>query len=91
MDRIVTAWSSPPKEAKNPLLGLRQARKSMGLSQNRFATIFGMSLSDVRNYEKSGIVTDPVRRTLLTVIVKDPDFVVRTLDIPKTQRQKQKK
>ncbi len=57
MDRIVTAWSSPPKEARKPATRLRQARKSMGLSQNRFATIFGMSLSDIRKYEKSGIVT----------------------------------
>ena len=56
--------------------GIREAR---GLSQARFAALYGFSIDSVRNWEQGRRQPDLAARALLTVIAKEPEAVERAL------------
>ena len=56
-------------------------RAKTGLSQDRFATVFGMSASTVRNWEQHRTVPEGPARVLLTLIDREPVAVARALRI----------
>jgi DNA-binding MarR family transcriptional regulator len=51
----------------------------MGLSQTRFADVFGIAIGTLRDWEQGRKQPDGPARTLLTVIDRDPDAVRRAL------------
>jgi putative transcriptional regulator len=58
---------------------VRALRARLGLSQDAFAARFGFSVDAIRQYESHRrIPTGPVR-TLLRVIAREPDAVIRAL------------
>lgn len=58
---------------------VRALRTRLGLSQDAFAARFGFSVDAIRQYESHRrIPTGPVR-TLLRVIAREPDAVIRAL------------
>jgi putative transcriptional regulator len=62
---------------------VRALRTRLGLSQDAFAARFGFSVAAIRQYEsRRRIPTGPVR-TLLRVIAREPDAVIRALADPR--------
>ena len=55
-------------------------RKKTGLSQDRFAQQFGLSLAAIRDWEQMRRTPDPAARTLLIVIDREPEAVRRALE-----------
>jgi len=54
-------------------------RKKLGLSQDRFAAIFGISSKTVRNWEQGLRHPEGPARVLLQVIDVEPEAVMRAL------------
>jgi putative transcriptional regulator len=60
-------------------IDLAAIRKRLGLSQQKFASRFGLSPALVRDWEQKRRNPDQAERTLLTVIARDPEAVQRAL------------
>jgi putative transcriptional regulator len=58
---------------------VRSLRTRLGLSQEAFAARFGFSVDAVRQYESRRRVPSGPARTLLRVIAREPDAVIRAL------------
>ena len=54
-------------------------REKLGLSQNRFAALFGLSPRTVRNWEQGIRHPEGPARILLQVIEREPEAVMRAL------------
>jgi putative transcriptional regulator len=54
-------------------------REKLGLSQDRFAALFGLSARTVRNWEQGVRHPDGPARILLQVIDQEPEAVMRVL------------
>jgi putative transcriptional regulator len=54
-------------------------RKKMGMSQARFARVFGIPLGTLRDWEQDRRQPDQTARVLLAVIDRDPEAVERVL------------
>ncbi len=64
---------------KVPAVDVAAARKKLGLTQEDFASVFGVSLGTVRNWEQKRRRPKGPARVLLAMIDKDPEAVLRTL------------
>jgi putative transcriptional regulator len=62
-------------------------RNKVGLSQDDFASAFGVSVGTLRNWEQGRNRPDGPARALLTVIDRDPAAVLKALGIPLTPRK----
>ena len=68
-----------------PLKGLRrvyapaEVRKRTGLSQSAFAKAIGVPLATLRNWEQGRISPDPAARSLLALVMNDPERTLRVL------------
>lgn len=60
-------------------IDITHLREKLGLSQNRFAELFGLSLRTVRNWEQGIRYPEGPARTLLQVIDREPEAVMRAL------------
>lgn len=58
---------------------ITRLRGKLGLSQDRFAALFGLSSRTVRNWEQGIRHPDGPARVLLQVIDREPDAVMRAL------------
>jgi putative transcriptional regulator len=58
---------------------VRALRTRLGLSQAAFAARFGFSVDAIRQYESHRRVPTGPARTLLRVIAREPDAVIRAL------------
>ena len=58
---------------------VRALRKRTGLSQSKFATMFGFTLNTLRNWEQGRRQPDPSARAFLVVIDREPEAVKRAL------------
>jgi putative transcriptional regulator len=58
---------------------VRALRTRLGLSQEAFAARFGFSVDAIRQYESHRRVPTGPARTLLRVIAREPDAVIRAL------------
>ncbi|HEX9024750.1 MAG TPA: type II toxin-antitoxin system MqsA family antitoxin [Geobacteraceae bacterium] len=54
-------------------------REKLGLSQDRFAALFGLSARTVRNWEQGVRRPEGPARVLLQVIDREPEAVMRAL------------
>jgi putative transcriptional regulator len=58
---------------------VRALRTRLGLSQDAFAARFGFSVDAIRQYESRRRIPSGPVRTLLRVIAREPDAVIRAL------------
>lgn len=58
---------------------ITQLREKLGLSQDRFAALFGLSARTVRNWEQGVRQPEGPARILLQVIDQEPEAVMRAL------------
>jgi putative transcriptional regulator len=58
---------------------ITQLREKLGLSQDRFAALFGLSPRTVRNWEQGIRHPEGPARILLQVIDREPEAVMRAL------------
>lgn len=59
---------------------LKAIRKSLGLSQGKFAQTFGFSPGRIKDWEQKRYAIDASSRVLLTVIEREPEAVIRALE-----------
>jgi len=67
-------------ERMRPVVGPRQVRLRLRLTQEEFAARFGVPLDLLRDWEEGTRRPDGAARTLLRVIDRDPDAVIRALE-----------
>ena len=58
---------------------VQKARKRLGLSQDQFATAFGVSASTLRKWEQGQRSPTGAAKTLLKIIELEPAAVIRAL------------
>jgi len=58
---------------------IQKARKKLGLSQGQFADVFGVSASTLRKWEQGQRSPTGAAETLLKIIDREPQAVVRAL------------
>ena len=58
---------------------IRELRKRLRLSRERFAERFGLDARAVQDWEQGRRVPDRAARVLLTVIDREPEAVIRAL------------
>jgi putative transcriptional regulator len=58
---------------------IHKARKSLERSQDQFADAFGVSASTLRKWEQGQRAPSGAAKTLLKIIEREPDAVVRAL------------
>jgi len=58
---------------------IQKARKSLGLSQDEFASAFGVSASTLRKWEQGQRAPTGAAKTLLKIIEREPKAVIRAL------------
>ena len=58
---------------------IQSARKRLGLSQEQFADVFGVSASTLRKWEQGRYAPSGAAKGLLKVIALEPDAVLRAL------------
>ncbi len=75
---IARGEAEPARSFTPPSIDVAAIRARTGLSQARFAERFGLSPSAIRDWEQRR-TPDPAARTLLMVIDKEPEAVVRAL------------
>ncbi len=64
---------------KVPRVDVAAARKKLGLTQEDFASVFGVSVGTLRNWEQKRRRPEGPAKVLLAMIDKDPAAVLRTL------------
>jgi DNA-binding transcriptional regulator YiaG len=57
----------------------KKIRENQDLSQSEFASLYGLDERTLQNWEQRRYEPDTPAKVLLTIIEKNPDFVVRTL------------
>ncbi|MBI4970132.1 MAG: helix-turn-helix domain-containing protein [Rhodospirillales bacterium] len=60
-------------------LDARARRKTMGVTQKKFAALFGVSVAVLRDWEQGRRMPSAQARALLTIIAHEPDAVRRAL------------
>ena len=60
-------------------VNITHLREKLGLSQDRFASLFGLSARTVRNWEQGVRHPEGAARILLQVIDREPEAVMRAL------------
>ena len=58
---------------------IQSARKRLGLSQDQFADVFGVSASTLRKWEQGQYSPSGAAKALLRVIAMEPEVVLRAL------------
>lgn len=58
---------------------VKNIRTKIGMSQNEFASAFGISVSTLRHWERGDRVPQGPALVLLNVVAKEPEMVLRAL------------
>ena len=66
-------------EYRIPTVDVSSARAKLGLSLDKFAATFGVSVGTVRNWEQGQRQPEGPARTLLAIIDREPEAVKRAL------------
>lgn len=69
-----------PHDYRFPTVDVSSARAKLGLSLDKFAVTFGVSVDTVRNWEQGRCQPGGPARTLLAVIDQEPEAVKRALN-----------
>jgi putative transcriptional regulator len=63
-----------------PVPNAKEIRRRLHLTQEQFAARFGLPLSTLRDWEQGAREPDSAARTLLRVIDREPEAVMRALE-----------
>lgn len=77
--KILKGKRKPSREFKFENPDPKQIRKRLGLSQNKFAKLLGISISTLQNWEQGRREPDGPAKVLLNVAAKYPDAVLNTV------------
>lgn len=61
------------------LVDVKNIRAKVGMSQNEFASAFGISVNTLRHWERGNRTPQGPALVLLNVVAKEPDVVLRAL------------
>ena len=67
------------------IVDVRALRRRLGMSQERFASSFCLSVGTVRDWEQGRAVPDGPARVLLKLIDRNPEIVLETLQASPTR------
>lgn len=79
MDSIVQGKKVAARVTKFPEPEIKAIRERVGLSQNRFAMMLGVSKRTLENWEQGRRHPTGPAKALLRVLDADPEYVVRAL------------
>jgi DNA-binding transcriptional regulator YiaG len=71
---------APRTETLQPLLGAKEIRRKLGLTQQEFAKKLGVPLATVRAWERDETPADPLLQALLRILDRIPEPALRALD-----------
>lgn len=60
-------------------MDVKRIRTKVGMSQNEFASAFGISVSTLRHWERGDRTPQGPALVLLNVVAKEPELVLRAL------------
>lgn len=60
---------------------VRAIRQRLQLTQQEFADSFGFTIAAIRHWEQGSRVPEASARVLLTLIARDPNYVLETLEM----------
>ncbi len=85
-DALAHANGAPGKARERKVkvaaeVDVRSIRQRLDLTQQEFADRFGFSIAAIRHWEQGSRVPEASARVLLTLIARDPDYVLETLGI----------
>ncbi len=83
---IVKGTMKPSRTFKFAESEVRKIRKQYGLSQDKFATLIGISTATLRNWEQGRRKPDGPARVLLQVAAKHPDVLLDLSSRKKTRK-----
>ena len=69
----------PSRQFRVEAPDVKGVRRRLGMSQQRFARSFGLSVGTVRDWEQGRSLPDRPARVLLRLIERDPERVLQTL------------
>jgi putative transcriptional regulator len=58
---------------------VKRVRSKLGMSQNEFASAFGISISTLRHWERGDRVPHGPALVLLNIVEKEPEAVIKAL------------
>ncbi|MDN5752641.1 MAG: helix-turn-helix domain-containing protein [Nitrosospira sp.] len=67
-------------EVAVPDIDVKRIRDRLGLSQDKFAEVYGLSVGTVRNWEHGKRKPEGPARILLNLIERQPDFVAQEVN-----------
>ena len=79
MDDIVQGKKAAARVTEFPEPEVKLIREKVGLSQNRFAMLIGVSKRTLENWEQGRRHPSGPAKTLLRILDADPEHAVRTL------------
>jgi putative transcriptional regulator len=77
--KIVQGKSKPSRIFRIEDPNVPEIRKHIGLSQEKFAQLLGVSIATLRNWEQGRRKPDGAARVLLCVAAKHPQIVLETV------------
>jgi putative transcriptional regulator len=66
----------------SPVLA-QEVRKKLGLTQSAFASLLGIPVATLRNWEQNRFAMEPAAQTLLKLIDREPEAALRALRGPR--------
>ena len=79
MDEIVRGEREPSREFHIDAIGVKEIRKTTGLSQSKFAKLVDVHIGTLQNWEQGRRDPTGPARALLRAISKDPKNVLKAL------------
>lgn len=79
MDEIIKGERQPSREKVIDAVKVKDIRKSIGLTQQRFAKLIDVNVGTLRNWEQGRRVPTGPAKALLRAIKRDPKHVLEAL------------
>ncbi|MBI4688069.1 MAG: helix-turn-helix domain-containing protein [Nitrospirae bacterium] len=84
---IMKGKMKPSRTFKFPESEVKKIREQYGLSQDKFATLMGISVGTLRNWEQGRRKPEGPARVLLMVAAKHPDALLDIISSKKTGKR----
>jgi putative transcriptional regulator len=66
-----------------PVVSPKEVRKKLGMTQTQFSALLRIPTATLRNWEQNRFVMEPAAQTLLNLIDREPEAVLRALRGPR--------
>jgi len=84
---IMKGRAKPSRSIEFPESEVRRIREQYGLSQDRFASLIGISVATLRNWEQGRRKPEGPARVLLRVAAKHPEAILDITKHPKMRKR----